>query len=42
MAIFQYWVKKTGDLEEAAAEALIDFFFSNAVQVTVYLGPFLL
>lgn len=43
MAIFQYWVKKTGDWEEVALEALnLIFIFLNAVKVTVYAGLFLL
>ena len=43
MAIFQYWVKKTGDWEEVASKALnLIFIFLNAVKVTVYAGLFLL
>lgn len=39
MAIFQYWVVKTGAWEEVASKALN--FYLNAVKMAARAGPFL-
>lgn len=41
MAIFQDWIKKTGDWEEIASEAP-DCYFLNDAKVIDYAEPFLL